>query len=137
VLERHFAAVFRYLRRRVGPQAAWIGRLLGGAPLDSAQRAALLRVAAAQPGVRVSRDVVDHLGRAGTAVRLDVRVDFDPSRPPYRRLPTRRSTTLVVQPSTGALLGTRSTLARADGRVVTDIGAVYSSAIVPSTSARP
>jgi hypothetical protein len=114
-----------------------IGRLLGGAPLDSAQRAALLRVAAAQSGVRVSRDVVDRLGRAGTAVRLDVRADFDPTRPPYRRLPTRRSTTLVVEPSTGALLGTRSTLARADGHVVTDIGAVYSSAIVPSTSARP
>jgi hypothetical protein len=115
----------------------WIGELLGGAPLDPAQRAALLRVAAAQPGVRVSRDSIDRLGRAGTAVRLDVQVAFDPSRPPYRRLPTRRSTTLLVQPSTGALLGTRSTLARADGRVVTDIGAVSSSAIVPSTSARP
>jgi hypothetical protein len=114
-----------------------IGRLLGGAPLDSAQRAALLRVAAAQPGVRVSHDVVDHLGRAGTAVRLDVRVAFDPSRPPYRRLESRRATTLVIQPATGALLGTRSTLARADGHMLVDIGAVYSSAIVPSTSARP
>jgi hypothetical protein len=115
----------------------WSGRLLGGAPLDSGQRAALLRVVAAQPGVRIAHDAVDRLGRRGTAVRLDVPAEFDPSRPPYRAIPTRRSTTLIVDAHAGTLLGTRTTLAKPDGTVLGDYGAVYESAAVASTTQRP
>jgi hypothetical protein len=115
----------------------WIGRLLGGAPLDVPQRAALLRLAAAQRGVRVSHDAVDRLGRSGTAVRLDVAAVLDPSRPPHRRITSRHSTTLIVGPRTGALLGTRVTLTTGAGDVVADSGAVYRTAIVASTTDRP
>jgi hypothetical protein len=114
----------------------WIGRLLGGVPLDGAQRAALLRVAAAQPGVRVSHDAVDRLGRGGTAVRLDVRAVLDPSRPPHRALVTRRSTTLIVDEASGALLGTRTLARDANGRTVGDFGAVYRTTVVDSVTRR-
>jgi len=115
----------------------WIGRLLSGAPVSPDQRAALLRVAAAQPGVRISRDAVDRLGRSGTAVRLEVRVEMNPARPPYRVHPHTRSTTLVVAPQTGELLGTRATFAGEGRRTTADYGAVFSSGVVASTTARP
>jgi hypothetical protein len=113
-----------------------IGSLLSGAPLRATQRAALLRVAAAQPGVRLSHAMTDRLGRAGTAVRLDALAILDPSRPPHKRIASRRSMTLIVDPTSGALLGTRVVLAAESGKVTGDYGAVYHSAVVGSTTQR-
>jgi hypothetical protein len=115
-----------------GNTLEWIGRLLGAAPLDADQRAALLRLAASLPGVELSGDAVDRLGRQGTAVRLDVRaVRTDRHIPPQLRT-SRSSVTLVVDPATGALLGTRLVATDGSGKVVTDLGAVYSAKVVAS-----
>ena len=110
----------------------WIGRLLGAAPLDAGQRAALLRLAASLPGVKVSGDAVDRLGRRGTAVRLDVRAVRTDSRIPPALRTSRSAVTLVVDPATGALLGTRIVATDGRGKVVTDLGSVYAAKVVPS-----
>jgi hypothetical protein len=122
---KEFAAKSQPLVQRL-QLLEWIGRLLSGAPLDAAQRAALFRVAADLPGVKVSHDALDRLGRKGTAVKLEGRVEFDPSQPPYQPLAHHRSVVLVFDPATGALLGTRSTLNDQD------YGAVYSASVRPS-----
>lgn len=51
------------------------------------------------------------------------------ARPPYRKLPTTRAVSIVFDPASGALLGTRFTLARGDGPVVDDYGAVYATEV--------
>ena len=79
--------------------------------------------------MRVSADALDRLGRRGTAVRLQARIELNAARPPYRKLPTTRAVSLVFDPATGALLGTRFTLADAGGRTVGDYGAVYTAEV--------
>jgi hypothetical protein len=115
-----------------GNTLEWIGRLLGAAPLDAGQRAALLRLAASLPGVRVSGDAVDRLGRRGTAVRLDVRAVRTDSRIPPAVRTSQSAVTLVVDPATGTLLGTRLVATDGRGKVVTDLGSVYAAKVVAS-----
>jgi hypothetical protein len=103
-----------------------VGHLLAGAPLDADQRAALFEVAAGIPGVAVSPGALDRLGRRGTAVRLEERLKLKTGDGPQR---STRAVSIVFDPASGALLGTRFTLSDAAGRVVSDLGAVYSTEV--------
>ena len=98
-----------------------IGGLLVGAPLAPGQRSALFRVAASLPGVELAHDALD---RRRDAVSLTAGWDAG-----------RLTATLVFDPATGAVLGTRTVVKDTRGRVTGDYGAVYETEVRNSTRA--
>ena len=77
-----------------------IAEVLRFAPLSGAQTAAFYQVLAALPGIELVGPAKDSLGRAGTAFAVD------------RGGPTREE--LILDPRTGRLLGSRTTLTAPD-----------------------
>lgn len=84
-------------------------------PLQPAQRAALLRFLAATPGLDTEGMVTDRLGRAGIAFSLISA---------HSGLPTKY--TVIVDPDTGAILGTEQVLTETAGKLNVPIPAVVS-----------
>jgi hypothetical protein len=95
-----------------------IASLLAGAPLDPEQRAALYRVTAHLPGVRVAADTL--VPGAG-AVSADASLDG-----------SHYTATMVVDPDTGRLLATRTLIS---GRIAVDHRVLYELAVRRSTRA--
>jgi hypothetical protein len=76
----------------------WAGALLGG-PASPSTKAALYQLLAAQPGIQVTPQVTDPLGRTGLAVSDGT------------------GSYLLIDPSTGELLATTSYAVHAGGRI--------------------
>jgi hypothetical protein len=118
-----------------GNPLAWeefelISDVLRFAPLSGAQTAAFYEVLASLPGIQLVGPVEDALGRPGTAFAVD---RGDPLR-----------SELILDASTGRLLGSRMTLAAPDPAyagvpVGTTIGyeTIVATGVVDSTTARP
>ena len=107
-----------------------IGDVLRFAPLSGAQTAAFYQVMAGIPGVEVTVGVKDGIGRTGTAFSLE----HDGA--------TREE--IILDPDTGRMLGSRTTLVKADPLMRdvpagTVLGAetVVSTGVVDATDARP
>jgi hypothetical protein len=95
-----------------------IASLLSGAPLDPDQRAALYRVTAHLPGVRVDADAL-----LPNASAVSAQADLDGSH--YR-------VTMVIDPATGRLLAIRTLIT---GRVALDYRVLFEMAVRDSTQA--
>ncbi len=132
------AALARLLAQRSGEakrSAAWeafelIGDVLRFAPLSGAQTAAFYEVMAGIPGIEVTGDVKDGIGRPGTAFALD------------RDGRTRNE--IILERATGRMLGSRTTLLKADPLMrdvpvgaVLGAETVVATCVVGSTDARP
>jgi hypothetical protein len=107
-----------------------ISGVLRFAPLSGAQTAAFYQVLAGLPGIELVGPAKDALGRTGTAFAVE------------RGDPLRDE--LILDPQTGRLLGSRTTLAQPDPAlpgtpVGTTIGyeTIAATGVVDSTSARP
>ncbi len=108
-----------------------IGEILRFAPLSGAQTAAFYQVLATLPGIELIGSTTDPIGRPGTAVSLTRPGD-----------PAREE--LILDPQTGRMLGSRSTLVAPDaayaGAAVGDTlsyEAVVATGVVGATDARP
>ena len=106
-----------------------IAEVLRFAPLSGAQTAAFYQVLAALPGIELVGPAKDSLGRAGTAFAVD------------RGGPTREE--LILDPRTGRLLGSRTTLTAPDPQyagapagTVLGYETIVSTGVVDSTQAR-
>ncbi len=107
-----------------------ISDVLRFAPLSGAQTAAFYEVLASLPGIQLVGPVEDALGRPGTAFAVE---RGDPLR-----------SELILDATTGRLLGSRTTLAAPDpayagAPVGTTIGyeTIVATGVVDSTTARP
>jgi hypothetical protein len=107
-----------------------IEAVLRFAPLSGAQTAAFYQVLASLPGIELVGPAKDSLGREGTAFAVD------------RGDPTRDE--LILDPQTGRLLGSRTTLTRPDAAypgapagTVLGYETIVSTGVVDSTDARP
>jgi RNA polymerase sigma-70 factor (ECF subfamily) len=107
-----------------------IAAVLRFAPLSGAQTAAFYEVLATLPGIQLVGPTRDSLGRPGTAFAVE------------RGDPTRDE--LILDPSTGRLLGSRTTLTSLDpaypgapAGTVLGYETIVSTGVVDSTDARP
>jgi hypothetical protein len=107
-----------------------IEEVLRFAPLSGAQTAAFYQVLATLPGIQLVGPAKDALGRPGTSFAVD------------RGDPTRDE--LILDPQTGRLLGSRTTLTRPDSAypgapagTVLGYETIVSTGVVDSTDARP
>ena len=107
-----------------------IAEVLRFAPLSGAQTAAFYQVLATLPGIQLVGPAKDALGRPGTAFAVE------------RGDPTRDE--LILDPDTGRLLGSRTTLTAPDpaypaapAGTVLGYETIVSTGVVDSTDARP
>jgi hypothetical protein len=107
-----------------------ISGVLRFAPLSGAQTAAFYQVLASLPGIELVGPTTDPLGRAGTAFAVE------------RGDPLRAE--LILDPKTGRLLGSRTTLAKPDpaydgapAGTVIGYETIVATGVVDSTDARP
>jgi hypothetical protein len=120
--------------RSIGPVERFVSLedLALSQPIPPRAQSAILRVLARSPGLIDSGEVTDRAGRAGVAVSLDSA---------YSGLPTRY--TLILDPSTGRLLGDEETLLGNPGKLgvrprsVIAYTAFLASGYVASLTARP
>ena len=115
---------------RAQEEFSLIEEILRFAPLSGAQTAAFYQVLASLPGIEIAGTAKDGLGRTGTAFTV------------ANAGPTRQE--LILDPGTGRLLGSRTTLtapdpAYTDAPVGTVLGyeTIVATGVVGSTDARP